>query len=639
MLLLIANQAKANAIPERDFVRNNYPKFEEVFNRIMMRVRFFCDECYYGIAKKPGGYYLTATPFDKEKPTEFLLIWDRNNANFVDFDAGTFAGKQRLGDEPPAELKNNFQQSDSYDFYLYYGYNGWIEDTRALLNKYPVKTAQDLEILARTYANEATEAAHPGITDNYVDLSGLFEDKGYAKVGSAQQQYFEKAADQALVYWKELKRDYPDYETMNGDAVSLKLSNEYMHFYELAKSIKAVSLSSAYFRNIYFDEAWVQFARNLLDACEQDGILFTSGSSDTYPLVFAQKKLGIREDVTLVNASLLNASWYWDMLREDAQLSTSIKSKEFEALLEKPVFVDIDAPAAPFKQWLEKILDEKTEETYRLLPGEIFLSYQGTNMELALKTRSLFMSDLIVLDILTNNPEKKAFTSNPYGFVRMGLYYNLAPTGRSFALVPDRIAAMESLNAIENIEDLAFYSTQEYLSALGSIAEREFSMLSYLIINVSPVFQDRKDALVAKIYKQLPPKSVVELEDIQLLDAVNAFYEVMKPDACEELQTYFQPLAEDIILNASSMSKELENEIESLEHIFSIYAHYRVYDTPEFANPDFEIPDLTPMEISVLTQLKQKALVLFESPVVRQRSWIRNRLVRLLRALEILELE
>lgn len=631
----------ANVIPEREFVRRNYPGFQEVFTHVMLSLESYCDDCYYGIAKKPGGYYLSITPFDEDEPTKYVLVWDRNSVSFLEFDVAKYTSDQRLGPEPPEEFKSNYQQADFYDFYLYYGYNGWIEDTRALLNKYSDKSAEDLEILARTYANEATEAAHPGITQNYVDLGGLFEDKGYAKTGSTQTAFFEEAANKAIDYWKELKRTYPEYKSFNGDAISLKLSSEYMHFYELANSIKASSLSSTFFKNIYYDKSWVQFSRNLLGSCEKNGILFTSNSKDTYPLLYAQEKLGIREDVIVINTSLLNTSWYWEMLKESSQLASTIDKKKFALLSDKPIFVDRSAESAPFKQWIENELNSETENTYRLAPKELFLNYQSNNLNLELKTPVLTTSDIIIFDILTNNQDRAAFTSSPYGFVSIGLYYHMAPTGRAFALVSDRVAAMEEIKAIEQVEDFAFYTTSEYLQAIGTTAESELSTLSYLIINVSPVFQDRKTALVDKVYRNIPIKDAVATEDYALLDALNAFYEVMKPTIGEELQVQLQPIAEDLFLNTTSLDANLDSKIDALERIFSIYAHFRVHEVPEWStSPDESaIPPITELERNILLQLQDKAANLFESPVVKQRDFSRRKVYRLLRALELLPLE
>lgn len=204
-------------------------------------------------------------------------------------------------------------------------------------------------------------------------------------------------------------------------------------------------------------------ARNYLESCAPNAILFTFGDNDTYPLWYAQEVEGVRPDIRIINTSLLGIDWYVNQLRYKLNASDPIDviwtpdqvsglayitfrpqgtqeprplydvmKNEIGPMLNAEDKTSLQA-TFPVKKFLINV-DAATLGKYGVVNAADSV-YTQMQIDLPDTKNYLTLDQLTILNIIAANGWKRPiYFTSPYGELGFGQY--LRKDGLSYRLVP-----------------------------------------------------------------------------------------------------------------------------------------------------------------------------------------------------------
>lgn len=286
-------------------------------------------------------------------------------------------------------------------------------------------------------------------------------------------------------------------------------------------------------------------AKDYLESCAPNAILFTFGDNDTYPLWYAQEVEGIRPDVRVINNSLMGIDWYINQFRYKVNQSDSIDVIYTPGQIEgrKRDYVPFQANASYpdnkfydlydiMKNYIgsddpDKVQNRGDGDFLNTFPVHKFkvpvdsqvVVANGTvnrndkivsELQFEVGKSSIFKNDLAVLSIIAANHWKRPiYFSSSFGELGFGKY--LRKDGLTYRLVPVEneeynadwaVDKMMNKFAFGNADKKGVYYDEENRRHLLSIRSSYAELANYLVT------KNRKEEarkLLEKVDKGMDP--------------------------------------------------------------------------------------------------------------------------------------
>ncbi len=316
-------------------------------------------------------------------------------------------------------------------------------------------------------------------------------------------------------------------------------------------------------------------AKNYLESCAPNAILFSYGDNDTYPLWYAQEVEGIRTDVRVVNLSLLSSDWYMRQMLEkvnDADaLPINIDPEKFKDGVRDVIYYqDFQIPGYVDVQDLLKImLSDDQNNKAQLQSGEWVNLLPTKNMQLHINKESVKSNNVVpkewehaivdtmkwnysmnyvsraelsLLAILAENDWKRPvyFTTTTPETNYIGLDKYLVTEGFALKLMPIDIDLVVEDSEGQQLMDVnTVYNNIMNKYSWGNIAKAKYidpDSYRYLSLYVSGIFGETAQNLIqlGKIeearnvvnnaYENMPKRTYQMSEPMSYIMLVDAMY-------------------------------------------------------------------------------------------------------------------
>lgn len=413
-------------------VRDNYPFFKQFLSDLDSKCYFNLNRAYtYSINKKPSGIFIEIKGYNGSSLVpefvEEILIWDTKR-KIIELEK---LEKYKSDDSNEYSFSSEFNYLiNSMDYYPYYGSYKWYDDVISLLKDKNDCSDEDLEILARAYANIANNLVENGQFGTYEDSIEIKPILNY-KLSQTRLNDYLRFVELSLINYEKIKSRNQSFQSYIFKDISMKISHEYMHVYYTLKNNGFHQLAVGYLKRADYRPEYVQWAKSYLEKCDQNSFLFTYGDSDTYPLWYVQDFLHFRKDIKVINRSLLASLRHQFHIRELNSLKLNF---DLEKAYNKNCYAiyfsgDTNLTFNLMKEqvsFFNKVNEAIDKEFIIDLPLPIEVIYKGRTIKLFSDKHYLTPDEIFILDVLKNFPSSKIYFTSKYEIPSSGFINNIS---------------------------------------------------------------------------------------------------------------------------------------------------------------------------------------------------------------------
>ena len=198
------------------------------------------------------------------------------------------------------------------------------------------------------------------------------------------------------------------------------------------------------------------YSYNLLQSCAPNGVLFTNGDNDTFPVWYLQDVEGVRRDVKVVNLSLLNTPWYIKQMKDNDPYNVgTLKIRYSDTQIQdiRPIAWESRSVSIPIPQNFKEGLPQDLFNTYNVSDSSVLrqgaITFQLKPTLNFGNVKAIRVQDIMVKEIVESNiwerPIYFAVTCSEDS--KIGLDEYLMMEGMSYRVVPEkRRAGVEFIN-------------------------------------------------------------------------------------------------------------------------------------------------------------------------------------------------